>query len=135
MVHLPILRQGRPYRSLDTLEVPHHRTGEPVAAISQANTGLIRRDLGQQSTARAALARWPVDRLIDLSRRAGEAFAGATLPLVRSMAPHGRPRTTWRRCLPRRLPFMLVRRNLLKIRVLSHIDEVLAGLTRGLDLA
>ena len=45
MVHVPILRRGMPYRSLDTLVVPHHRTGEPAAVMSQANTGLIRRDL------------------------------------------------------------------------------------------
>jgi hypothetical protein len=136
MMHLPILRQGRPYRSLDTLVVPHHRTGEPAAVISQANTGLIRRDLGQQSTARAALARWPVDQLIDLSRRAGEAFAGATLPLDPIGGTTQSPEhyvaqvssTTG-------LPFVLVRRNMHKIAgVLSRIDEVLAGLTRGLDL-
>jgi len=136
MVHLPILRHGRPYRSVDTVVVPHHRTGEPAAAISQANTGLIRRDLGQQSAARAALARVPVDQLIDLSRRAGEAFASATLPLDPIEGTTQSPddyvaqvsSTTG-------LPYVLVRRNLHKIAgVLARIDDVLAGLTRGLDL-
>ena len=45
MLHLPILRHGVPYRSLDVVRVPHHRTREPFVEISQANAGLIRRDL------------------------------------------------------------------------------------------
>ena len=41
MLHLPILRQGVPYRSLDVVRVPHHRTREPFVEISQANPGLF----------------------------------------------------------------------------------------------
>jgi hypothetical protein len=37
MLHLPILRHGVPYKSLDVLRVPHHRTREPFVEISQAN--------------------------------------------------------------------------------------------------
>ena len=57
MLHLPILRHGVPYTSLDVIRVPHHRTREPFVEISQANPGLIRRDLrpGRQAAARAAL--------------------------------------------------------------------------------
>ena len=45
MLHLPILRQGVPYKSLDVVRVPHYQTREPFVEISQANAGLIRRDL------------------------------------------------------------------------------------------
>ena len=57
MLHLPILRYGVPYRSLDVVRVPHHRTREPFVEISQANAGLIRRDLrsASQDAARRAL--------------------------------------------------------------------------------
>ena len=54
--HLPILRKGRPYKSLDVQPAVHYRTKEPVAEVSQANLGLIRRDLLDQAGPRAALA-------------------------------------------------------------------------------
>ena len=47
MRHLPILRQGRPYYSVDRARAIHHRTKEPFVEISQANVGLIRRDFLQ----------------------------------------------------------------------------------------
>ena len=43
-MHLPILRAGKPYRSLKTTELTHISTGEHVATVSQANSGLIARD-------------------------------------------------------------------------------------------
>ena len=39
MLHLPILRRGRPYRSVDVATVPHFRTRQPFADLSQANAG------------------------------------------------------------------------------------------------
>ena len=53
MLHIPILRQGVPYKSLDVVRVPHHRTREPLVEISQANGGLIRRDLREDAQATA----------------------------------------------------------------------------------
>ena len=47
MLHIPILRHGRPYESIDFVEIVHHATGEPVARVSQANPGLITRDIGR----------------------------------------------------------------------------------------
>lgn len=45
MIRVPVLRQGRPYTSIDVLRTPHYRTREPFVEISLANSGLIRRDL------------------------------------------------------------------------------------------
>lgn len=45
MWHVPILRRGRPYMSLDTVTLNDYATGESVAEVSQANAGLISRDL------------------------------------------------------------------------------------------
>jgi len=45
MLHIPILRHGKPYESIDKIEILHHATGEPVAQVSQANSGLISRDV------------------------------------------------------------------------------------------
>ena len=41
--HLPILRKGKPYKSLDVAKAVHYQTREPIADVSQANLGLIRR--------------------------------------------------------------------------------------------
>ena len=54
MLHLPILRWGVPYRSVNQVVTPHFRTREPFVSMSQANLGLIRRDLLRQGEARAA---------------------------------------------------------------------------------
>ncbi len=55
MLHIPLLRKGEPYQSLDVARIPHHRTRELFVEVSQANVGLIRRDLRDQATARAKL--------------------------------------------------------------------------------
>src|SRR6185436_11456366 len=81
MIHIPILRQGRPYKSLDVARLPHHRTREPFVEISQANSGLIRRDLRDQKTGREKLAALSTSELVDICVRAAEHFANATLPL------------------------------------------------------
>src|SRR4051794_20055272 len=79
--HLPALRRGKPYQSLDAVEVVNHRTGEPLAKISQVNAGIIRKDLSRISEARAALKKHTVAELIDISARAGEQFMRGDLPL------------------------------------------------------
>ena len=45
MIQFPILRWGQPYTSLETTQVEHFATGEPVAEVSQATPGLVARDL------------------------------------------------------------------------------------------
>src|SRR2546427_451960 len=45
MLHLPVLRWGQPYTSLDVDPVVHFATGEPIANVSRANGGLIPRDM------------------------------------------------------------------------------------------
>src|SRR5258708_6890377 len=68
MVHIPILRKGAPYRSLDTVRTPHYRTRENFVEISIANVGLIRRDLLDQRTARESLASLSTPELIAVAR-------------------------------------------------------------------
>jgi acyl-CoA reductase-like NAD-dependent aldehyde dehydrogenase len=133
MLHLPLLRQGVPYRSLDVVRVPHHRTAEPYVEVSQANLGLIRRDLLAQDAARHALAALPVTRLLDICAGAAERFLAATLPAGNDdQTPQDYieqlSATTG-------MPYVLVRRNMRKIAaVLENVGTILRGLTRGLDL-
>jgi acyl-CoA reductase-like NAD-dependent aldehyde dehydrogenase len=134
--HIPILRRGRPYRSVDVASVPHYRTREAVAEVSQANAGLVARDLRPESqeAMQAPLAALPMGELIALSARAAEHFAQDTLPLGdEAQGPDDYVRLT---SATTGLPHVMVRRNLEKIRgVMARMGEILAGLTRGLDLS
>lgn len=135
-VHLPVLRQGRPYRSLDTITTPHYRTREPFVTISLANVGLIRRDLLNQDVSRKALAARPIEELIAISKRAADLFLHDTLPIDPLDGVMQSPQEyVTQVSATTGLPHVLVRRNMHRIAgVLAKVDEVLTGLTRGLDL-
>ncbi len=51
MLRLACLRHGKPYESIDQVELVHHATGEPVATVSQANSGLVVRDIARMDDA------------------------------------------------------------------------------------
>src|SRR3712207_74397 len=133
MLHIPILRRGEPYRSLEVARAVHYRTREPFVEVSQANVGLIRRDLRGQADARASLAKFTVEELLGLCARAARHFAEDELPLGdTAQAPDAYVRQV---TATTGMPHVLVRRNLEKIRgVLEGMAGVLRGLTRGLDL-
>ena len=61
-MHIPILRWGQPYTSLETDEVTHFATGEPIAKVSRANGGLVQRDMRKAERARDALRATPVQQ-------------------------------------------------------------------------
>ncbi len=65
MLHIPVLRGGRPYRSLDVNVLTDVRDGKPVAEVSQANRGLISRDLLNMAERRAQLRNIPIEELIE----------------------------------------------------------------------
>ena len=136
MLHLPILRQGVPYKSLDVVRVPHHRTREPFVEISQANPGLIRRDHRPErlAEARQALARLPFARLTAMCAEAAGYFLDDALPLgetEQSPADY-----VLQLSATTGMPHALVRRNMQRVAgVLREVETVLRGLTRGLDLS
>jgi acyl-CoA reductase-like NAD-dependent aldehyde dehydrogenase len=122
ILQLPILRQGRPYYSLDVARVPHHRTREPFVEVSQANPGLIRRDLGKQDIPRSALQKFTTRELVDICTRAAEIFTDDPADYIRQVSA-----TTG-------LPHVLAERNMLKIKsMFASMENVLNGLTRGID--
>src|SRR5262245_55080674 len=81
MLHIPILRHGRQYKSLDVVRVQHHRTREPFVEISQANPGLIRRDLLNQQAARRTLAEIGSAELLRICNRAAGHFLNDSLSI------------------------------------------------------
>ncbi len=132
MLHIPLLRQGQPYRSLDVSYAVHHRTRERFVEISQANSGLIRRDLRDMHEVRNKLSKIPVSELVAISKRAAEHFLNDSLPLGDGIqSPEDYVAQT---SATTGLPYALVRRNMSKIHgMLAEIDSVLAGLTREVD--
>ncbi len=134
MIHIPLLRGGRPYRSLSTVELTDVRTGEPVAEVSQANAGLIARDLANARQKRKVVAEPTISELIEICRRAAQPFLYDELPVGDTSQSPG----DYLRQLSSTtgLPETLGQRNAAKIHyVLSEMETVLDGLTRGLKLS
>ena len=132
MLHIPILRHGKPYRSVDLARVPDFRTREPLVEISQANAGLIRRDLLDQETGRKALAALSTEELIAMCRQAADYFMTATLPVGEES--QSADDYVAQLSATTGMPHVLVRKNMSKISgVMAEMGSVLAGLTRGLD--
>ncbi len=133
MLHIPLLRKGVPYKSLDVVRVAQCGTGAPFVEMSQANAGLVRRDLLEQETARRALEALSTDELIEMCAHAAEIFMRDELPVGdEAQTPQ---RYVEQLAATTGLPHVLARRNMEKIRgVLAEMHTVLAGLTRNLDL-
>jgi hypothetical protein len=137
VLHIPILRWGAPYRSVDRAIVPHFRTREPFVEMSLANVGLIRRDLLRQADTHDALAAIPVADLVAMAKAAAAHFLNDTLPLDPLSGQMQSPQDFVEQVSATTgAPWSNVRRNMTKVHgVLNHVDLVLAGLTRGLDLS
>jgi acyl-CoA reductase-like NAD-dependent aldehyde dehydrogenase len=133
MIHIPVLRKGIPYKSVDVSRTPHHQTREPFVEISQANGGLIRRDLLKQHESKQALAKFSTEELLAISKQAAEYFLNDSLPLGdKVQAPQDYVEQL---SATTGMPFVMVRKNMRKIyNALAEMRSVIDGLTRGLDL-
>jgi acyl-CoA reductase-like NAD-dependent aldehyde dehydrogenase len=134
--HLPALRRGKPYASLEQAEVKDCRTGEPLARISQVNAGVIRKDFARVSEARVALKKLSCEQLLGICGKAAELFLNTTLPLGDQGHTQSPDQYVATLSATSGLPFVMVRKNGQKIaHALSNMRLILNGLTRGLDLA
>jgi acyl-CoA reductase-like NAD-dependent aldehyde dehydrogenase len=133
MLHLPALRWGQPYTSMDVDRVVHFSTGEPIAAVSRANGGLIQRDMRKAARARDALREIPISEIVQRVGRAGELYASAELPIGDgSQTPDDFVRAqSGTTGLPERLCRANMKKNTF---VLAEMGRILSSLTRGLDL-
>jgi len=132
MLHLPVLRWGQPYTSLDVDPVVHFATGEPIANVSRANGGLIQRDMRKASRARDVLREIPVDELIARVGKAGELYMNGTLPMGDgTQTPDEFVRA---QSASTGLPERMCRANMKKNSfVLAEMRGILTSLTRGLQ--
>ena len=133
-IHIPILRLGQRYDSLDRVTVTPLGSDTPLAEVSQALAGMVRRDAKQFDEARAALDRFTTSELLAMCHQAGDLFMNADLPLGdTTQSPDDYidqlSQTSG-------LPHTLVRANMAKIHeVFTEMPTILRGLTRGLDLS
>ena len=133
ILNIPISRWGTPYTSLDTDDVVHFITGETLARVSQANTGLLSRDMRFAERARNILTDIPVSELIEMMKKAADLYLNATLPMgdgAQTPSDFARQQSA-----STGLPEHMCKANMSKNHfVLSNMDKILDALTRGLDL-
>ena len=133
MLNIPVIRWGEEYESLETQEVLHHATGEAIANVSQANGGIIQRDLRKAHKAREILKEFSIEQLIQMVGKAGEYFVNGTLKMgdseqtpqdfiVQQSASTG---------LPEHMVELGMSKNAF---VLNNMERILDSLTRGLPL-
>jgi acyl-CoA reductase-like NAD-dependent aldehyde dehydrogenase len=133
VLNIPVLRWGKPYTSLELDTVVHFETGEELARVSQANGGLIERDMRNARQARDVLRELPCKELIERVKKAAQLYLEATLPMgdgTQSPDEFARQQSA-----TTGLPEHMCRANMKKNHfVLTHMDKMLDALTRGLDL-
>ncbi|WP_153555697.1 aldehyde dehydrogenase family protein [Roseimaritima sediminicola] len=134
MLHLPALRWGKPYESLEKQNVVHFDTGAPIAQVSQVGGGIVQRDLRSADKARQALLQLSADELIERCKQAAELFETATLPM--GDATQDVDQFVHQQSASTGLPEHMCRSNMAKNAfVLANMEQILDCLTRGLDLS
>lgn len=134
--HLPALRRGKLYASLEQAAVKDHRSGQPLAMLSQVNAGVVRKDLQRVAESRAALKHFTVAQLLEICRKTGDVFLNGTLPLGDQGHTQSAAQYIETLSSTSGLPHVMVQRNMKKIaHALANMGTVLNGLTRGLDLS
>jgi acyl-CoA reductase-like NAD-dependent aldehyde dehydrogenase len=134
--HIPVLRAGVAYPSLDRATITRVADGAPIVEISQANAGLIKRDLMSQSHAAARLRQIPAAERCAMTKRAGEIFLHDTLPLGDAGHQQSPDDYLHQLAATSGLPHTLIRRNMSRLSlVFAQIETIIGGLSRGLDLS
>lgn len=133
MLDIPVIRWGKPYDSLEKSEIVHFDTGETIAQVSQANGGLVARDMRKALQARDALRQFSCEDLIGKLAAAADLFENETLTIGNgTQTPdefvHHQSASTG-------LPEHMCRSNMQKnCFVMRNMREILEALTRGLSL-
>ncbi len=131
--HIPVLRQGIEYRSLDVNPITRVNSDEVVAEMSVANAGLLKRDLLSIKNARHVLRDVPAAELVRMTKLAGEYFLNDRLPLGDGL--QGPDDYLAQLHATSGLPHALIRMNMTKLyQLFTEMDGVLNGLSRGLAL-
>src|SRR6266849_1297184 len=81
LLHIPALRRGKSYTSLEQTNVNDCRTGQTLARLSQVNSGIIRKDLTKIGESRGAIRRLSCAQLLEICSKAAELFLQGTVPI------------------------------------------------------
>src|SRR5215813_4741600 len=133
MLHIPVLRWGEPYKSMEVDPVIHFATGETLAEVSRANAGLVERDMRHARRARNVLREIPVRELLQKVKKAADLYTEGELPLGDgTQTPDQFVRM---QSATTGLPEHMCRFNMKKNHfVLNQMERILDALTRGLNL-
>ena len=133
--HIPALRLGKHYESLDKTEVRDFQTGETRGVVSQVNAGIVRKDLQRVGKSQGVLKAITMAQLIEICTRAADIFLNNTLPVGEDGQTQSPDQFVETLSSTSGLPHVMVRRNMTRIHTaLSNMRTLLNGLTRGLDL-
>ncbi len=134
--HIPCLRLGEPYVSLNQINVTDYRNGTLKATVSQVNAGVVRQDLKRIDEARAALKKLTTTDLISIGAKAGEIFLKGNVKIGVENETQSPDEYIETLSSTSGLPHVMVKRNMDKIYyALTHMDMILNGLTRGIEPA
>ena len=133
MLHIPVLRWGEPYKSMEIDKVVHFASAEVLAEVSRANGGLVERDMRHAQRARDALREIPIKELLKMVKKAADLYTKAELPLGNgTQTPDQFARM---QSATTGLPEHMCKFNMEKNHfVLNEMERILDSLTRGLDL-
>lgn len=133
MLTIQPLRWGKPYNSLDTFDVIHFDTGEPIAKIGQVTGGMVQLDMRKADQARKALRKFSCEDLIQKCQKAAQLFEHEPLSVgdgIQTVSDfiHQQSASTG---LPEHMCQSNMKKNCF---VLSNMAKILDCLTRGLPL-
>jgi hypothetical protein len=133
--HIPVLRAGKEYTSLDQVELTCPSNGTVMARISQANAGIVRRDLRRIADNAAVLREIPSSKMLDICKAAGELFMKAELPMNEEGDTQSADDYVATLSATSGLPHNLCRKNMHKVfTVFDSMPSILEGLMRGMDV-
>ena len=133
MLEIPVIRWGKPYESLETTEVVHFNTGEPIAKVSSATGGMLSRDMRKAGEARKILKQFSIEDLIAKVGKAADLFETQTLPLGNGTQTPDE--FVMHQSASTGLPEHMCRSNMQKnCFVMRNMTEILECLTRGLPM-
>ena len=82
MLHIPLLRNGKQYTSLNQSEITDHRSGEVLATMSMANPGLITKDIRNSKNVWHDLQKLSLDETLEMCKKAADLFLNAEIPFA-----------------------------------------------------
>src|SRR5437763_1097657 len=133
MIHIPVLRWGEPYKSMEIDKVVHFASGETLCDVSRANAGLVERDMRHAKRARDVLREIPIPDLIQMMKKAADLYMEAELPLgdgTQTPDQFARMQSATTGLPEHMCKFNMEKNNF----VLSNMEKIFDSLTRGLDL-